>query len=293
MELHALAGLLDLHWGLTGAVVAPLGGGMNSETWSVDAGSSRYVAKRVAPSEVEQLEAGCAVAEQLHGAGLVTGRPIRTVDGSLVAYDEHLALLEYVPGRELVGETSDEQRWIGRTLARVHSAGGPSGNRPGSTGFFDWIEPSAPGVDAHDWLAPAIEAARAATDGHSVTWSLLHADPSPEAFRHDDATGVTGVIDWTGAQRGPALYDVASTVMYLGGPERSTAFLDAYSAASPLADDELRHLDDFRLFRFAVQGVYFAGRLAAYDLTGITDQSENQKGLDDARRGLAELLPQR
>jgi hypothetical protein len=35
------------------------------------------------------------------------------------------------------------------------------------------------------------------------------------------------------------------------------------------------------------QAAYFAFRLAAHDLTGIADQAENEKGLDNARRGLA------
>lgn len=284
-----MARLVQLHWGLAGVTVSPLGGGMNSETWLVRAGNCTYVAKRVAPPDVGQLDAGCAVAERLGGAGYATGRPLRTMSGSLVALGERLALLEYVSGRELVGGTSEEQRWIGRTLAGVHSAGDPVSDGPGSTGFFDWLSPSAPGVDAHPWLAQAIEAARVATDRLAVTWSVLHTDPAPEAFRRDDATGTTGLIDWTGAQRGPVLYDVASAVMYLGGPERAAAFLDAYFAASPLGPGELRHLSAFRRFRFAVQGAYFARRLAARDLTGIAGQEDNWRGLDDARRGLAEL----
>ena len=52
---------------------------------------------------------------------------------------------------------------------------------------------------------------------------------------HDDDTGVTGLIDWTGSTRGPVLYDVASTVMYLGGPERAAAFLAAYRGEGPHA----------------------------------------------------------
>jgi Ser/Thr protein kinase RdoA (MazF antagonist) len=287
MDAQALVRLLHLHWGLASATVSPLGGGMNSETWLVRAGGSSYVAKRVAPSDVAQLDAGCAVAEQLERAGLTTGRPVRTVRGTLVAPGERLALLVYVPGRELEGTTREEQRWIGRTLAEVHAAGTLVS---GTTGrFFDWLSPDAPGVSAHPWLPPAIEAARAAADHLTVTWSVLHTDPTPEAFRHDDATGTTGLIDWTGACRGPALYDVASAVMYLGGPARADAFLEAYSAASPLDPAELRHLDAFRQFRWAVQAAYFARRLAIHDLTGISDQGDNERGLDDALRGLTEL----
>ena len=51
----------------------------------------------------------------------------------------------------------------------------------------------------------------------------------------------------------------------------------------------MQHLDAFRRFREAIQGTYFAWRLAANDLTGGIDQAENEKGLNDARRRLAAL----
>ena len=87
-----------------------------------------------------------------------------------------------------------------------------------------------------------------------VTWSVLHTDPAPEAFIHNDGTGVTGLIDRTGARRGPVLYDVASTVTYLGGTESATAFLDAYRTHGSLGAQEMQHLDAFRQFREAIQG---------------------------------------
>jgi homoserine kinase type II len=192
-------------------------------------------------------------------------------------------------GRELEGETDEEQRWIAGTLSGVHAAGCPAPG-PSPAGFMtDWLSPDLAGVEAHPWLVQVVEAVRAETDPLDVTWTVLHTDPAPEAFVHDDGTGVTGLIDWAGARRGPVLYDVASTVMYLGGTRRAAAFLDAYRASGPLAAREMQHLDAFRRFREAVQGTYFAWRLAARDRTGGIDQAENEKGLDDARRRLAAL----
>jgi len=130
---------------------------------------------------------------------------------------------------------------------------------------------------------------RAETDPLPVTWSVLHTDPSPEAFVHDDRTGVTGLIDWSGAKRGPVLYDVASAVMYLDGPVSAATFLGTYRTHGPLGDEEMLSLDAFRRFRWAVQGAYFAWRLSVRDLTGIADDAGNEKGLNDARRGLAGL----
>jgi Ser/Thr protein kinase RdoA (MazF antagonist) len=77
--------------------------------------------------------------------------------------------------------------------------------------------------------------------------------------------------------------------MYLGGPQEASAFLSTYRVLGPLGDEEMDRLDAFRRLRWVVQAVYFARRLSARDLTGIADDSENQKGLDDARRGLADL----
>ena len=122
-----------------------------------------------------------------------------------------------------------------------------------------------------------------------LTWSQLHTDPTPEAFVHDDRTGITGLIDWTGADRGPVLYDVASVVMYLGGPELAAAFLTAYRDRGVLHGDEWGHLDAFRRFRWAVQAAYFARRVADADMTGVAGQADNERGPADARHGLAEL----
>jgi Ser/Thr protein kinase RdoA (MazF antagonist) len=221
--------------------------------------------------------------------GFVTGPPVPTSDGRLVLTENALALLEYVPGRELEGETDEEQRWIAETLADVHLAGGPANGPTVATFMADWLAPELPGVQAHPWLLQVVLAVRAETDPLSLTWSVLHTDPVPQAFIHDDSTGITGLIDWAGARRGPVLYDVASTVMYMGGTLRAAAFLSAYQTSASLEAHEMAHLDAFRRFREAVQGAYFAWRLAANDHTGGIDQAENEKGLNDARRRLRAL----
>jgi Ser/Thr protein kinase RdoA (MazF antagonist) len=280
---------LATHWGLSGVRVAPLGGGMNSQTWIVEHGGSTYVAKSVSPDAVAALVAGAEVAVVLAWAGFATGRPVPARDGRIVVTELGLALLEHVPGRELEGETDQEQVWIAGTLAGVHSAGDPTPGPNVATFAQDWISPEMPGVADHPWLAPAIRAVRDETDPLTLTWSLLHTDPFPGAFIRDDTTGVTGLIDWAGARRGPVLYDVASAVMYLGGAQHASAFLSAYRSEGPLESHEMDHLDAFGRFREVVQGVYFAGRLAANDLTGGIEHADNVRGLDEARHRLAAL----
>ncbi len=281
--------LIRTYWGLTGAELTPLDGGINSDTLLVAHQESTYVAKRVPSSSVADLVTGCEVAAALADAGFVTGRPVPTSDGRLLLIDHGLALLEFVPGRELVGETDEDQHLMGELLAGIHAAGDPAGG-PSSAAFMaDWLAPEATGVDGHAWLIRAIESVRADTDPLALSWSVLHTDPAPEAFVHDDSTGVTALIDWAGSRRGPVLYDVASAVMYLGGAEQAAAFLSAYRSNAPFAVDEMQHLGAFRRFREAVQGAYFARRLATGDLTGGIDEAENRKGLGDAQRRLAGL----
>jgi Ser/Thr protein kinase RdoA (MazF antagonist) len=277
------------YWGLRSASLTPLTGGMNSETWLVEHEGARYVAKSVSPDDVAGLLAGAEAATALAQAGFVTGRPVPTLDGSIVQQEAGLALLEHVPGRELEGESDVEQQLIAQAMAGVHAAGGPSTGPSTSTFGVDWLSLEAPGVSDHPWLVAATEAARAETDGLTLTWSLLHTDPVPDAFVHDDNTGVTGVIDWAGARRGPVLYDVASAVMYLGGRAHASSFLSTYELHGPLTTDELAHLDAFSRFREVVQGAYFAQRLATNNLTGGIDGAENEKGLSDARRRLDAL----
>ena len=115
-------------------------------------------------------------------------------------------------------------------------------------------------------------------------------DPAPEAFRLDSETGQVGLIDWTGATRGPLLYDIASAVMYLGGLATASTFLGTYRDEGPVPSAELRdHLRAMRRYRAAVQAGYFSVRLARHDLTGIAHAAENRKGLHDARNMASEL----
>jgi homoserine kinase type II len=83
------------------------------------------------------------------------------------------------------------------------------------------------------------------------------------------------------------MYDLASAVMYVGGPERAGHLVDAYGDDGPLGRAEVdRSMAPMLRLRWAVQADYFARRVATHDLTGIRDPIENQHGLDDARRGL-------
>jgi homoserine kinase type II len=117
---------------------------------------------------------------------------------------------------------------------------------------------------------------------------LLHTDPAPEHFRFDAARGACGLIDWSTGLVGPLLYDLASAVMYVGGPEPGRDLIDAYVDEAVVRQTEIeRALPTMRRFRWAVQADYFARRIADNNLVGVRDAAENEKGLEDARRALA------
>jgi Ser/Thr protein kinase RdoA (MazF antagonist) len=291
---EAIRELLRRAWGLAESTrVVRHDGGMGSHTWIADREDRRWVAKAVAPHLAGPFAKGLQVARLLEEAGIRAGGPVRSLSGSVTvdtASGERVALLTWVPGTPLTGAGQGEQRLIGATLARVHRV---LQNRdlPGAQQFH-WVDPTAARLGLRPWLRPAVSAAveaLAAVQRKAPGWrqGLLHADPAPGAFRIDAATGHCGVIDCACALHGPLLYDLASAVMYLGGPRRAAPMIDAYRAAGLLAAQEIAGgLPVMLRFRWAVQADYFAWRIAANDLTGITGPEENEKGLEDARRAL-------
>jgi Ser/Thr protein kinase RdoA (MazF antagonist) len=185
--------------------------------------------------------------------------------------------MSYVPGAPLQSSPRD-QPLLGETLARTHTIAGTE-KRSGPL-FPFLVDPVTPGSTMEPWVRLALASVQAEYRSlPPLTWGLLHGDPAPEAFRLDPETGRVGLIDWAAATRGPLLYDVASTVMYLGGDTAARSFLGVYAAAGPLPTDEMgAHLSAMRRYRGAVQAAYFAGRLARHDLTGITDDGRELEG---------------
>jgi Ser/Thr protein kinase RdoA (MazF antagonist) len=278
-------------WRLTDARIRVHNGGMNSATWYVSQGGRRWVAKAVGPTMERAFRGGLAVAATLERAGFAAGAPVPTVDGELaVTAGRHtLALLRWVPGAPLTGSDAREQRLIGETLARAHQILADVSVDPAES--FHWLDPVAPHLAVRPWVRCEVAAAVAALDaydGRPMPRGLLHMDPAPDAFRWDGGTGVCGLIDWSVGMSGPLLYDVASAVMYVGGPDRARALLDAYAERGGLAPEEVHDgLPVMLRFRWAVQADYFAHRIVAGDLTGIGGADDNEKGLEDARRALA------
>ncbi|KKJ98519.1 phosphotransferase enzyme family protein [Micromonospora sp. HK10] len=284
---------LAAEWYLTGATVTTHNGGMNSATWLVTARGGRWVAKAVRHDSRRSLVGGLTVAAQVERAGVPAGAPVATRHGDVVTELDGfpLALLRWVEGEELSSSTPEDQRVIGRTLGRVHQVLRDSSVE--DVEGFHWIDVQAPHLAIRPWIRAAVAAAVQdydALDPAALSWGLLHTDPAPEAFRLDRGTGSCGLIDWSTATRGPLLYDLASAVMYVGGPRRADWLVEAYLSSRTVGRAEVEHaLATLLRFRWAVQADYFARRLATGDLTGIASHAQNEKGLADARRWLDRL----
>ena len=286
IPLTQIALVLAERWGLPDAQIQPIPGGMTSAVWAVDRGQERWVAKAVPARGADGFTTGLEIAARLDQAGIAAGAPRPTLDGQItvVLGDWAMALLRRVEGAELTDETEHEMRLIGRTLGNVHRALGTV--TAGSGNWAGW-DPHADYLDVQPWVRPAVQAG---IDGveqlglASLTWGFVHGDPAPEAFLLDATTGTCGLIDWGAAERAPLLHDLASAVMYVGGPERAKPLIDAYRETGAIPDAEIaRGLLPALDYRQAGQAAYFAYRINRHDMTGIDDPAENHAGLDHAR----------
>jgi homoserine kinase type II len=191
----------------------------------------------------------------------------------------------------LIGASPQEQRVIGQTLGQVHRA--LRGVVVAGVQRFHWVRPQAAHLALRPWIRPAVHGAVAALEAlhpEALSWGLLHADPAPEHFRLERSSGRCGLIDWSVALEGPLLYDLASAVMYVGGPGHGDHLVQAYLGQAVVAAAEVeRALPVLLRFRWAVQADYFARRIVKQDLTGIRGPADNERGLEDARRWLGRL----
>jgi homoserine kinase type II len=286
VDAAELAGVLRARWGLSVSDISTIEGGMNSSAWQVGAGDTRWVAKLVPQRDRSGFSTGLRAATLVQAAGIESGVPVATLDDGYIADlpTGCLALLHWVDGESLAGGEGDLVT-IGSTLGAAHSA--LAGATPGEAPRFHWVESGAGHLDVEAWVRPAVAAAVQECDElvpRLSTWGLLHGDPAPEAFLWSAPTGRCALIDWSSSFYGPLLYDLASAVMYVGGPAKASALIAGYRFEALLDDDEVAiGLLPLLRFRWAVQADYFARRIASSDLTGIADQAENHKGLNAAR----------
>jgi homoserine kinase type II len=288
VEEAELRQVLQMNWGIEPYQMTRLVGGMNSETWEVREGSSRWVVKTVPDRDHLRFAAGLRAAQIVNAGGIPSGAPVATRAGALSVSGSglHTALLEWVDGRKLDGSGRDVVI-MGRTLGAVHGllqTADIQGAPP-----FDLLDPAAPHLAVEPWVRPAMTRAVRIWEevpGELRTWGYLHGDPAPEAFVECGDGHGSGLVDWGSCFYGPCLFDVASAVMYVG-PEGEDALLESYMTTADVTDAEVqRGLLPMLRVRWAVQASYFAQRTIENDLTGVADGADNRKGLEDARRYL-------
>jgi Ser/Thr protein kinase RdoA (MazF antagonist) len=288
MGIDEVRTLLRTSWHLNVISCEPLDGGMNSLTWLIELDGHHCVAKAVPAAERRPFEAGLAAAEHLSAGGIAAGRPLRAADGALSVRTDSstMALLEFVPGRPLVRDDPLDQHWWGDALGAVHRA--LAGFNHSGLSRFQVLRTDGAHLGVEDWVRPAVADAMAAmarlTVTDQLTYGTSHGDPSPDSFRFDLDTGRTGIIDWGAAGSGPLMYDVASAVMYAGGPAEAGDLVEAYLSAGPVSRDELEAtLPTMLRFRYAVQAYYFAHRVWVDDRRGVDGPEDNLSGLRRAQ----------
>jgi homoserine kinase type II len=285
--------VLRTTWHRVASECAAVPGGLSATNWAVTVAAQPYVVKVVPASRRTPFEAGLAVAEYLLGQQSPAATGVRAVDGGLVGSlgDEVAALLRHVPGRPLDGTDPVDRQWWGDALGSAHQR--LAGFRHPGMAKFHSVRGEAAHLGVADWVRPAVAAAIAAvrklTVTDQLTYGVLHGDPAPSAFRLDPLTGRLGLVDWGPVASGPLMYDLASAVVYAGGPDAAKDLTDAYVAAGPVSREEIEAaLPTMLLFRWAVYADHFAQRLSV-DRAGGADEKADRRGLDTARAALAEL----
>lgn len=266
-------------WARPFRLVRRLAGGMNGVTLELDDAGERRVLKWVPERDRSSLVRGAVAAQEVAVRGIRSGEPIATLTGELTvsALGGELMLMNFLAGDELTGTDEDHQAMAG-VLTRIHTA--TESEPAGDFYYAAWLR-AATHEPLPRWVARALRCVLSEYDALPPTrWCIINGDPSPDEFRRTDDT--IGLLDWGSAVRGPALYDVATLYMYLGGTPRGDRFLDAYRAANPRSAQEAAHLAAFMRFRGAIQAVYFARRINAGDLTGAS-HADNETGLTNAR----------
>lgn len=281
-------------------LVRRLSSGFTSEVWKVETGKECFIAKYADQSQ-EAFEGGLCAAELAGQKGIMSGTPLRTKKGALSILIEGvsgkyqpLALLHFVSGEPLDFSEPNAASLYGRLLGHTHRILLDGLGEQDLFDLYEFLLQEDEHVTAQPSLAPlirkAIEAARSYEARHAVTFGVIWAD-RVEVLR-EKQTGRVGIIDWGAIERGPLLFDVALSILWLF-PEGSKAydeFLRAYLAIAPISAHELEGLNYYKALFWARQAKYFAYRVAANVTLGDANPDGNAKHLEESRQQLEHFL---
>lgn len=281
-------------------LVRRLAGGFTSDVWRVEAGGAVFAAKYTEQAQ-DAFEGGLAAAELAGRAGIISGAPLRTKKGALsclvegpIGQQHPLALLHFVPGEPLnLGEPGAASLY-GQLLGWTHRLFLEGLVEQIPFDLYAFLQEEDAFVNAHPGLAVLIQracaAARADAARRAVTYGVIWADRL-EIIREQE-TGQVGIIDWGAIERGPLLFDVALTGLWLfpQGSQAYEEFLEAYLAAAPLSRSELDGLKYYQALLWARQAKYFAYRIGAGVTLGDPAPRSNIARLAEAQQALEYLL---
>ncbi len=176
------------------AVIEPAAGGASGSAWKVRAGGESYVLRL--ESSIALTDARLAAMASALAGGIPAPQLIRRV----TAREVDAVLLSWLPGRSLyevlVGDPESARRWgrlMGEMQRRLHGIVAP-------TALIDVLD---------DGVHP-FTAGRGIADmpyGNAV----LHLDWHPLNLLVDDASRISGILDWDNARRGHPSLDLART----------------------------------------------------------------------------------
>lgn len=277
-----------------------LSSGFTSEVWKVETGQACFIAKHAEQPQVA-FEGGLRAAELAEQRGILSGSPLRTKTGALSILVEGvsgkaqpLALLHWVPGEPLDLSEPDAASLYGRLLGQTHRLLLDGFGEQGLFDLYEFLLQDEEYVTAQPGLAPlirkAVEAARNYEARDAVTFGVIWADRM-EILREKE-TGRVGIIDWGAIERGPLLFDVALSILWLfpEGSKASDEFLRAYLAVAPISAHELEGLTAYQALVWARQAKYFAYRVAAKVTLGDVSPDGNARYLEESRQQLEYFL---
>ena len=296
-----LLSTLQTSWHLPDAlVVQRLSGGFSSEVWKVEAGDQCFVVKYAYQSQ-EAFEGGLYAAELAEQYGIRSAAPLRTKEGALSTlvegtHGKHqpLALLRFVAGEPLRLEEPGAAGLYGSLLGRTHRIFLKGGGEKVTFDVYDFLQAEDTSVTAQPALASLIhqtlQATRAYETRRKVTTGMIWADRVE--ILHERETGHVGIIDWGAIERGPLLFDVALSVLWLfpEGSRMHEEFLQAYQAETPISVSELEGLSYYKALVWARQAKFFAYRVAANATRGSSHPDDNEQSFTEARQELERLL---
>ena len=272
----------------------PVDRGFQGQVWRLSCGGQAYAVKEaLTPLDHEQVVAAYALQQRAEAAGVAAPRQLLTVAGDPAVYvdGETLRVFDWLelapPDRDL-----DAIR-IGRLLARLHSAGGPTTAEVdpwfvAPIGRDHWAELVAELLLAG---APFATELGALVDELVVSESIMeeprdlimcHRDLWADNLRAD-ADGTPVVIDWDNCGPAPAAGELAMVLVEFGStPDRAhdlyAAYVDAGGPARITGASDftmpiavLHHIVEIGARQWLAASGDLARRRAAGRVTEFTD----------------------